>query len=386
VFKLNLQQAVLASFASWFYSTTSKFGGAEPFDSFLSPEGQVPMSAADRQVFISYSHADVAWLERLRVHLRPLERRNALDIWDDSRISPGHEWQEEIGKALARARIAVPLVSADFLASDFVVNNELAPLLQRASRGGLLIVPLIVSPCLFSAHEGLSRYQCANSPDKPLSGMAMTDAEAVLVSLSKSIDQYFRRLDSSRSAAEIPESPVSDPLAVERPLNLGFDSSAPEGIPIGWFNSFGHVSGVSTDYDIGVVPRSEDLASGTCAVLEKAGRAEDQFGSLMQRCPAGFLAGRTVRFEGELRSENLSGWAGLWLRADAEERPNLFFDNMSRRPVVGTTEWRRYHIDAPIPSNTDWLNYGIVLSGTGTLYADNLRVLMWNPNGRWEDV
>ena len=76
----------------------------------------------------------------------------------------------------------------------------------------------------------------------------------------------------------------------------------------------------------------------------------------MQRCPGRLLAGRTIRIEGELRTANVSGWAGLWLRADADGEPNLFFDNMSRRPVIGPTNWTRYFIDAPLPVNTDWLN------------------------------
>jgi TIR domain len=373
------------------------------------------MSTVERHVFVSYCHADAAWLDRLKIHLRPLVRRGALDLWDDSRISPGQTWHEEVAKALARARVSILLVSADFLASDFIVNNELPPVLHRAARGGLLVVPLIVSPCLFSEHEELSRYQCVNSPDKPLSGMSRTDAEAALVSLCRSIDQYFHYLDTSQLLGDIlapgasPYTPTSvmlhagerfdgtgvplltppsryGPLVVERPLNLSFDGSAPDGMPVGWFNSFGHVSGVSTDYGICVVRRSADRAAGMCAVLEKATSAVGEFGSLMQRCPGRFLAGRTVRIEGELRTENVSGWAGLWLRADADEQPNLFFDNMSRRPVIGTTNWRRHFIDAPLPGNTDWLNYGIVLKGAGVVYADNIRLLVWAADGRWEDV
>ena len=374
------------------------------------------MSTIERAVFISYCHADVAWLDRLKIHLRPLVRRTALDLWDDSRILPGQAWQEEIAKALARARVAILLISADFLASDFVVNNELPPLLHAAAHRGLLMLPLIVSPCFFSEHEELSRYQSVNRPDSPLSGMSSSDAEAVLVSLVRSVDQYFRRfLDTSLASEDVrgasggprlqtpsmtgamersgtagaPGPPISSlygPLVVDRPLNLSFDGPAPDGIPVGWFNSFGHVSGVSTDYGIRIVRRSEDRAAGTCAVLEKAAPAVGQFGSLMQRCPGRFLAGRTIRIEGELRTENVSGWAGLWLRADAEEQPNLFFDNMSRRPVIGTTNWARYFIDAPLPANTDWLNYGIVLSGAGILCADNIRLLVWSSHGRWEDV
>jgi hypothetical protein len=39
------------------------------------------------KVFISYSHQDKPWLERLRVHLKPLERDLDIDIWDDSKDS-----------------------------------------------------------------------------------------------------------------------------------------------------------------------------------------------------------------------------------------------------------------------------------------------------------
>jgi len=362
------------------------------------------MNKQDRHVFVSYSRADAAWLERLRVHLRPVARQHAIDFWDDSRISPGQDWRAEIEKALAAARVAILLVSADFLASDFIVNNELPPLLHRASRGGVLVLPMIVGPCLWSEHEELSRYQSVNRPDRPLSSMSANDAETTLVSLGRSVAQYFRLLETSTAVTNVarsapgPRRPAPEPaipkpdadasaspLVVDRPVNLGFDGFAPEGIPVGWFNSFGHVSGVSTDYRIRLTRRSDDRTAGTCVVLEKSPAAPDEFGSLMQRCAGRFLAGKTVRLEGELRSENVTGWAGLWLRADNEAVPNLFFDNMSRRPVVGTTDWQRYSIDAPLPRETDWLNYGIVLSGPGALYADNLRLLCWS-QGRWEEV
>lgn len=367
------------------------------------------MSTVDRNVFVSYSHADAAWLERLKVHLRPLMRKGALNLWDDTRISPGQAWQEEVAAALARARVAVLLVSADFLASDFVANKELPPLLHRAASGGVLILPVMIGHCLWEREE-LARYQCVNPPDKPLSSMATPDAEAVLVSLARSVDRYFHFLESSAKqsadrSAPIPSAvepappgriatpekrPLSTaaqgPLVVDRPINLGFDGGTTDGVPVGWFNSFGHVSGVSTEYDIRVSPRSEDRTAGMCAVLSSAKAPPNRFGSLMQRCRGRLLAGKTIRLEGELRSENVTGWAGLWLRADADARPNLFFDNMSRRPVVGTTPWSRYSIDAPLPTNTDWLNYGIVLSGPGLVSADNLRLFVLTPDARWEDV
>lgn len=47
------------------------------------------------QVFISYSHADSNWLQRLEIMLTPLQGQGILDVWDDTRIQPGQLWEEE---------------------------------------------------------------------------------------------------------------------------------------------------------------------------------------------------------------------------------------------------------------------------------------------------
>jgi hypothetical protein len=100
-------------------------------------------------VFISYSHKDTKYLLRLQTHLTVYERNKLLDIWDDTKILGGALWHEEIQKALKQAKIAILLVSADFLASKFIAENELPPLLFAAKAGGARILPIILSPCGF---------------------------------------------------------------------------------------------------------------------------------------------------------------------------------------------------------------------------------------------
>jgi hypothetical protein len=115
-----------------------------------------------------------------------------------------------------------------------------------------------------------------------------------------------------------------------------------------------------------------------------AGPAE--FGSIMQRFRADFLAGSTVRLEGDIRTQDVSEWAGLWLRADGEETPNIFFDNMSGHKVGGSIAWTRHAVEGRLPSDVAWLNLGVVLSGNGVVWADNLRLLRWAHDGTWIDV
>lgn len=43
-------------------------------------------SGTSTRVFVSYSHRDKKWLERLQIHLKPLVRAGNIDLWDDTRI------------------------------------------------------------------------------------------------------------------------------------------------------------------------------------------------------------------------------------------------------------------------------------------------------------
>ena len=142
-----------------------------------------------RSIFISYSHADEYWLERLKIHLRPLEREGEIEYWDDTKIRPGALWRDEIRTAIEKSRVAVLLISADFLASEFISANELPPLLEAAAAEGAVILPVLVSPCRFMKTPSLSRFQSVNAPSEPLIGISRAQSEATLVKVIDAVEE-----------------------------------------------------------------------------------------------------------------------------------------------------------------------------------------------------
>ena len=135
----------------------------------------------------SYSRKDGRWLKRLQVHLKDLERRGLMELWDDTKLQTGTQWRDEISNALDSARVAVLLISADFIASDFIANNELPPLLAKAEKNGVVILPLILSPSRFEKIESLSRFMTVNPPSEPLIELSKAKQERYLVKLSEDV-------------------------------------------------------------------------------------------------------------------------------------------------------------------------------------------------------
>jgi molecular chaperone DnaK (HSP70) len=142
-------------------------------------------------VFISYSHKDKKYLDRLMVHLRPLEKDGIIDLWVDTKLKSGDKWKIEIETALKRARAAILIVSADFLASGFIRDNELPPLLEKAEHEGTRIIPVIVTACRFERDKKLSMFQATNDPSKPINKLSAAEREIIYDRIANEIETFM---------------------------------------------------------------------------------------------------------------------------------------------------------------------------------------------------
>lgn len=143
-----------------------------------------------KRLVICYAQRDRRWLERLKVHLAPLQMRNIIDLWDNTFVRPGDLWREEVERALITARAVLVLVSADLLASESIINNELPAILHRHEQAGAKVLPLILSPCLFNT-SAMEPFKSINSPDEPLVSLKRCAREALLLKTAETIAGMF---------------------------------------------------------------------------------------------------------------------------------------------------------------------------------------------------
>lgn len=101
-----------------------------------------------KRIFIGYSQKDKEYFQQLQTHLARYEREKLMDVWDDTKIAAGVKWQEEIKKTLDVTKVAILLISPDFMASDFMTKNTLSLLLQSAEKDGAIILPIFLKYCV----------------------------------------------------------------------------------------------------------------------------------------------------------------------------------------------------------------------------------------------
>ena len=142
--------------------------------------------------------------------------------------------------------------------------------------------------------------------------------------------------------------------------------------PTGWWkngtnNAAAYVAGVD---------RSQSHEGLPSAYVKSIQPSIEGFGGMMQMCSAEKFTGKRLRFSAWMRTENANdGGAHLWFRVDGKEKNEMLqFDNMSNRPVKGTTGWQQYSLVLDVPANSSALAYGFFVGGTGQAWVSGVKI------------
>lgn len=148
-------------------------------------------SRARPLVFLSYArHADDArCMQAMAIQLEGLEKSGLIELFIDTRdIKPGQYWNEEIRDKLAKAFVAVFMLSPHFLRSDFIMTQE-KPALMRLARFGR-VIPVVVSPCVWKLGD-LGALQAPLSAT-PLQMLGDQDLQAAVMEVVTLIAELCR--------------------------------------------------------------------------------------------------------------------------------------------------------------------------------------------------
>ncbi len=95
-------------------------------------------------IFISYAQKDRSFMEEIRKSLRSLEEDRICKTFADNDIQPGEDSDYRIRRELERADIILPLVSSDYVASDYLNKVEMEEAIHRYRREEVMILPIFI--------------------------------------------------------------------------------------------------------------------------------------------------------------------------------------------------------------------------------------------------
>ncbi len=152
-------------------------------------------------IFISYSHKDEACMERLVSHLGVLQHEGLFDLWYDRRIDGGEDLETKIEEGMAKASVAILLVSRHYLTSNFILKKEVPRLMERRENEGIHILPIIVKPCVWEDVKWLSCMKLLPKDGEPLSSgnehQIDTNMKGVVEEVAEKIDSILADIDKS---------------------------------------------------------------------------------------------------------------------------------------------------------------------------------------------
>jgi tetratricopeptide (TPR) repeat protein len=153
-------------------------------------------------VFISYAHADepaepaegeVKWYHLVRKFLRAAEQRGIFEVWVDREMMGGDDWDKKIKEKLGICNIFVLLVSADSMASSYILGTEIPIIRERQAAGETVhFYPVLLSPTPLAGLEDIKDKNIRPRDMRSLSSFNYHGRREHLVEFANEIERIAR--------------------------------------------------------------------------------------------------------------------------------------------------------------------------------------------------
>ncbi|MDJ0836504.1 MAG: COR domain-containing protein [Acidobacteriota bacterium] len=143
-----------------------------------------PVESLRDLVWIVHHENDRKPASQLAILLKPVLRRN-LVVWSGERLAD-NRCQEDLNALLHRTKVALLLVSPDFLAEDYLMEGRLPDYLDVAVTEGLTVMWVPLRASLFE-ETPLSEYRAAWPPERPLISLPESERDPALNQIARTV-------------------------------------------------------------------------------------------------------------------------------------------------------------------------------------------------------
>lgn len=163
------------------------------------------------EVFICYSRKDKKWKEHVASFMQIMKMAGRFDYeaWHDSKIELGKNWESAIDEAINNAKVALLLISPDFLQSEFILKHEVPLFEERRQKGEMEIIPLLVRPCPWEIFDWLNPIQGYLDEELAFSGCTEHQIEVILKRLATEIARIVDNMSVTKEA-EVEEEAIAE--------------------------------------------------------------------------------------------------------------------------------------------------------------------------------
>jgi len=144
-------------------------------------------------LFICYAHANERVVKQLIPGLKVLARRGYVEAWRDTDLVPGEDWDESINERLSKAEIILFMVSQQFLASDYITQEERPLAMKLMEEKRAAVIPVLLSACSWR-EEDFARLEKLPRKDDMVSSFTPRENAWALVEegIRKAVEQRRR--------------------------------------------------------------------------------------------------------------------------------------------------------------------------------------------------
>src|SRR5271166_6620554 len=182
-----------------------------------------PSQSAKPLIFISYAHLDepekprgeeIQWLTFVMKFLRPAVKSGEFTVWDDRQSSGGMKWNPEIERNLRACDIFVLLVSANSMASNYIVDKELELAREREAKGEIEIYPLLIEPTPKAGLDRVRNFNLRPRDAKPFQGYSLAERNQHMSNAADEIGEIAAVIAARKEAAAPSKPKASAPAFV----------------------------------------------------------------------------------------------------------------------------------------------------------------------------